>query len=53
MGGNLELSHLNDNVRPKSYFTHSYNVPILLERKTRKTTHNGTIKYKGEHYPID
>lgn len=32
---------------------YSYNVPLLLERKTRKITHNGTIKYKGKLYTID
>jgi len=33
--------------------SHSYNVPILLKRKKRKISSNGTIMYNGKQHSID
>jgi transposase InsO family protein len=39
--------------RDQLIITHSYNIPTLQKRKTRKITKNGTIMYKGIPYTID
>jgi transposase InsO family protein len=39
--------------KDKRLINHPYRVPVQKKRKTRKITHNGTIRYMGTYYTID
>ena len=56
-GSRVEVIEYEDKI--EIYFkdhlliTHPYEVVVKKKRKTRKISHNGTIKYLGKHYTID
>ena len=56
-GTKVEVIEYEDKIelyyRERLIITHPYNVPILLNRKKRKITHNGVIMYKGKPHSID
>ena len=56
-GTKVEVIEYEDKIelyyRERLIITHPYNVPILLNRKKRKITHNRVITYQGRHYSID
>lgn len=56
-GTKVEVIEYEDKIeiyyKEKLIITHAYNVPIAIQRKTRKITHAGTIMYKGKSYTID
>jgi transposase InsO family protein len=39
--------------KDKRLISHPYKVPVQKKRKTRKITHNGTVRYRGSYYTID
>lgn len=56
-GTRVEVIEYEDKIeiyyRDQLIITHSYNIPTIQKRKTRKITHAGVIMYKGNPYTID